>query len=78
MRREYHQGHGIDVHMGLTDSELARTKPLQALPTIQAVLHSLIPNAFGAQVRETIHLLLKIVLNKIKVGWLVQSLKNYF
>ena len=36
--------------MGLTESELARTRPLEAIPTPHAMLHSLIPNAFGAQV----------------------------
>ena len=36
--------------MGLTESELARTRPLEAIPTPHALLHSLIPNAFGAQV----------------------------
>ncbi|XP_023325826.1 uncharacterized protein LOC111699384 isoform X2 [Eurytemora carolleeae] len=61
LRREYHEGHGIDVHMGLTESELARTRPLEAIPTPHAMLHSLIPNAFGAQVEHNIFVFSKIL-----------------
>jgi len=52
IRREFYDNHGIDVHMGLKEDELARVRPLVALTQTKAILHSLIPTALGAQVEH--------------------------
>lgn len=50
IRREFYEGKGINIHLGLKEPELSRVRPLTALTVPRAVLNSLIPNAFGAQV----------------------------
>jgi len=54
IRRELHEKHGLDIHLGLTDKELERTRQLHAMPSTQALLHSIIPNAFGSQVEHNV------------------------
>eukprot|EP00088_Acartia_fossae_P070198 TRINITY_DN9335_c0_g1_i12.p1 TRINITY_DN9335_c0_g1~~TRINITY_DN9335_c0_g1_i12.p1 ORF type:complete len:450 (-),score=110.23 TRINITY_DN9335_c0_g1_i12:326-1675(-) len=65
IRREFYKKHNVDVHLGLTKEELARTHPLKAMTVTKAVLQSLIPNAFGGEVEHNIFVFGKI-LNSFK------------
>ena len=60
-RREFYEKHGVDVHLGLTKDEIARTYPLKAMTVPKAILESLIPNAFGAEVEHNVFVFGKIL-----------------
>jgi len=60
IKREFYDKYGVDVHCGLTEPELSRTRDLRALTRNTALLHSLLPNAFGAQVEHNIFVFNKL------------------
>jgi len=61
IRREFYEKHGVDVHLGLTKDEIARTYPLKAMTIPKAIMESLIPNAFGAEVEHNVFVFGKIL-----------------
>ena len=60
-RREFYEKHNLDLHLGLQKEELSRTRPLVAMTATKAILHSLIPNAFGAEVEHNVFVFSKML-----------------
>lgn len=61
LRREVAQPLQIDVHMGLSDTELSRVKDVTGFTTNYALLQSLIPNVLGGQVDHNIMVFSKML-----------------